>query len=428
MGTIKSLRILKIISTVVFFTMLAVSCTSKKTAQRTDMDGVKPYPHFIDISKGFDNPSKIKLSEIADSIRYIVLSKDKQKVIGDIGKIQISDNNIYLRLSRSEDPIMRFDMTGKFLNSFGNIGRGPKEYLPGSVFTTTPNDNKIIVFRSAMDSYLTFETNGNYIETIDFPVSRTMFDFRSLSDSAFLCTFYYVGSFMKDYIVNSINSSAGLFDLNGNPINLIEHPLKKVNISESDTRNIVSMAPSITFFDNRIVLMPEGDTIYEIDSKSISKGYIVNWGTTPHKQSNEELYFRQVGPSNKVSILSLILETYDRTFFRVSKGNEYYIFEYNKINGLTRSMAVDVDNIGLINDIDGGDSFFPYYTNRTGDIWINYEDAFSFKENQSLGFLENSIAIYPEMKERLKAFTNNLKQDDNPVIKIVYLKKHPKKE
>jgi len=421
----KSLRILRTLFTIFFISMMLVSCLNNKSAQKTDKDDIKPYPHIIHISEGLNNTSQIKLSEIADSISYIVLSKDKQILIGDINKIQITDNNIYLK---SENLVMRFDLTGKFLNSFGSIGRGPKEYLPGSVFTTTRNGDRLVIHRSAMDSYMTFESNGNYVETIDFPVSRTMSDFRSLSDSVFLCTFYYIGSLMKVYILNSINCSAGLFDLNGNPIKLLEHPLKNVDISESDARNVVSMAPSVTFFDNRIVLMPAGDTIYEIDSSSIFKGYSIDWGNIPHKQSNEELYFRQTISSNKASIWSLILETYDRTYLRVSKGNEYYLFEYNKTTESTRSMILDSDNLGFINDIDGGVDLFPYYNNRAGDIWITYEDAYSFKEQHSSEFLDRSIAVYPEMKEKLKTFTNNLKRDDNPVLKIVYLKKNPKQE
>ena len=132
-------------------------------------------------------------------------------------------------------------MNGNYLNSFGNIGRGPKEYLPGSAYSTSVNDDKLFVFRSAMDSYLVFEPNGNYVETVDFPVSRTMFDFRSLSDSVFLCTFFYIGSIMKDYTENPFNCSAGIFDCNGNPLKLIEHPLKNADISKSDAGNMISM-------------------------------------------------------------------------------------------------------------------------------------------------------------------------------------------
>jgi hypothetical protein len=415
MKTSKSLKILKVLLTI-FLMITHLSCINRKSDQKAE--DVKPSPHFIDISEGFNNSSVIKLSDIADSIRYIILSKEKNTLIGDIGKIQISGDNIYLR--GSDGMIMRFDMTGKFLNSFGNIGRGPIEYLPGSIFTTTPDDDEIIIFRSAMDSYLTFEPNGNFINTNKFPISRSLFDFRSLSDSVFLCTFYYVGSFMKDF---AINWSFGLFDINGNPIKLIEHPLKNEKISESDNRNIISMAPTIAYFNNRIVLKPEGDTIYEIDENSIFKGYIIKWGQVPHKQNNRELFFRQVGSSNLVSVGPIVLETYDRVYLRVSRGSNTYLFEYNKITGLTRSMKEDPDNLGFVNDLDGGANFYPYYTNRAGDIWVIEEDAFTFKEMHSPEFLSNSMALNPKWKEKLVLFTDSLKQDDNSVLKIVYLKK-----
>ncbi len=422
MQTTKSVRFPGVIPALLFIIVLATGCTNKKNVRDSDELKILPYPHIIDISEGLSNPSEIRLSEIADSIRYVVLSKDKQEVIGDVDKIQISDSHLYLRTS-SDGIVKRFDMNGNYLNSFGNIGRGPKEYLPGSAYSTSVNDDKLFVFRSAMDSYLVFEPNGNYVETVDFPVSRTMFDFRSLSDSVFMCTFFYIGSIMKDYTENPFNCSAGIFDCNENPLKLIEHPLKNADISKSDAGNMISMAPSITFFDNRIVLMPDGDTIYEIDSKSIFPGYIIKWGNVPHNQSVKDFFFRQSGPSDKASVWSLILETYDRTFFRLTKGTEYYIFEYNKVSGSTRSMAIERDK-GFINDLDGGDDFYPYYTNRNGDIWITGQDAYTFKEKNSPEILAKSEAAYPEMKEKLEKFADNLKQDDNPVLKLVYLKKH----
>jgi hypothetical protein len=416
-------RICLRLSLILFTILVLTGCGNKESGKSTTGVMVKPYPHTVNMSKGFQNSTQIKLGDIADSIRYIVLSKNKQHLLGRIRNIQMTDSNIYLL---SDYLLMRFDLNGKFHNSYGSLGRGPQEYLPGSIFTTTPDDDKIIIFRSAMDSYLTFNPDGNYIKTSDFRVPRTMYDFKSLSDSVFLCTFYYLGTVMKDYIVNSINWIAGIFDQDGNPIKVIEHPLKNADISETETRNIISMAPSVTFFDNRAVIMPEGDTVYEINTNSIFKGYIIDWGNIPHKQSNEELYFRNTESSNKVSVRSPILETCNKTYFRVFRGNDNYIFEYDKVTGSTKSMMEDPDNPGFINDLDGGVNIYPYYNNREGNIWISIEDAYSFKEKHSPEFMDKSVALYPEMKEKLKTFTNNLKQDDNPVLKIVYLRKNSK--
>lgn len=396
--------------------MFLASCSNKNRNKAS----LKTYPHEINIEEGFKNPGQIKLSEIADSISYVILSNNNQEPIGDVGGIRLTNSSIYLR--KQDGFVMRFDRSGKFLNSFGNIGRGPQEYLPGSVYTTTPKDDQIHIFRSAMDSYLTFKTDGSYIGTRKFNIPRTMFNFTCISDSSFLCTFYYVGAFMKDYILNAINWSAGIFDPTGKPLHVIEHPLKNAILSKSDIPNIASNAPSITFFDNRAVIIPKGDTIYEVNADSIYIGYIINWGQIPHKEGNE-LHVRQTSSSTKSSIGTIILETTFKTFIRVYKGDDSYIFEYDKTTGTTKSMLEDSQNLGFINDLDGGINFYPYYTNRSGDIWVNNEDAYSFKEKHSSDYLKQSIFISPEKKEKLNSFTQKVKEDDNPVLRIIYLKK-----
>ena len=94
MQTTKSVRFPGVIPVLLFIIVLATGCTNKKNVRESDELKVLPYPHIIDISEGLSNPSEIRLSEIADSIRYVVLSKDKQEVIGDVDKIQISDRVI----------------------------------------------------------------------------------------------------------------------------------------------------------------------------------------------------------------------------------------------------------------------------------------------------------------------------------------------
>ncbi|MBW6479719.1 MAG: hypothetical protein K0B37_09845 [Bacteroidales bacterium] len=87
-------------------------------------------------------------------------------------------------------------------------------------------------------------------------------------------------------------------------------------------------------------------------------------------------------------------------------------------------MILNPDESGFINDLDGGSNFYPYWTNRAGDIWIGSEDAYSFKEKHSDESVATSDALYPDMKEELKTFTKSLKHDDNPILKVVYLKKY----
>ena len=357
-----------------------ISCTNQRKRNTSDSGAVKPYPHIINMTEGLKTTSQIKLSEIADSIKYIVLSKDKKVIIGSPGRLQMTGNEIYII---SEGIVMRFDLAGNFLNSFGSIGRGPEEYLRGSGYTTTPGNDKILILRSMMQDYLLYKPDGTYIGKKDISYSRNLFDFVNISDSAFLFTFWFHGAFMKADILNETTCIAGLFDPEGKPIKTIEHPLGNTKVSKEEVTRILSPPPDFTFFDNRVVLSPVGDTIYEINQNSIIPGFIINWGTLPHKQSLEDLYYKQTKSSGKVITFSTVFETSAKAYFRVIKMKDSFLFEYDKITGLSRSMVADVDNYGLINDLDGGANYFPYWSNREGDIWITYDDANIFKKKHS---------------------------------------------
>jgi hypothetical protein len=402
--------------------LILISCNNQNPKNKSDNEVIKPYPHTINISEGFKNAAQLKLSEIADSIKYIVLSKEKEVFIGSFRRLQMTNSDIYIS---SNSFVMRFDLNGKFLNSFGSLGRGPEEYLPGSVYTTTPKNDKIFILRNMMYNYLSFKPDGEYLGIKELPHQQNLFDFANLSDSVFLFTFYFIGTFMNEDILKSMNCSAGLFDQNAKPIKIIVHPFSKTTPSKTDLKRIISQAPTFTFFDNRIVLTPLGDTIYEIDKNSISPGFIFKWGQTPHNQTIEELYYSQTESSNKVRSFMPVFETTRKVYFRGSKISDYFIFEYDKLIGASKTMMVKEDNFGLINDLDGGTNYFPYWTNRKGDIWITYDDAIKFKKNHNEEFLAKSVAIYPDKKQKLRTFVADLQLDDNPVLKIVYLKKYP---
>jgi hypothetical protein len=348
-----------------------------------------------------------------------VLDKLKKVIIGDVSDINLNDSNI---LIKSQNLVLRFDMTGKFLNSFGKIGRGPEEYLRGSPYTTTPGFDEVLILRSMMQDYLIYKLNGDLIEKRKISYPRDLYSFTCVSDSIFLMTFWFLGSFMNEDEFNEMPGIAGIYDIEGHPIDIIEHPLKNISVSKSDIKKIASPNPTFRYFDNRIVLTIEGDTIYEISKDSIFPGFIFNWGQIPHNISANEIYFRQSGPSNKASYYGSLLETTKKAFRPVKNLDKLFLIEYDKVTGLGRSMSENSKNLGFINDLDGGTNYYPYWTNRAGDIWIAVEDAFSFREKHSDDFLSSSPAIYPGMKERLINFRNSLYQDDNPVLKIVYLK------
>lgn len=83
------------------------------------------------------------------------------------------------------------------------------------------------------------------------------------------------------------------------------------------------------------------------------------------------------------------------------------------------------DYRGLLNDLDGGNRFQPrgYMVENGGEYLIELKEAFSIKAYSNSKEFENTVALNPEMKAIYKELADKLKENDNPVVMIVRLKK-----
>jgi len=403
---------------IVLFTI--VSCTQRHNIQSESE--IKPYPHSINIKEGLDNKVQFRLSDIADSIRYVVLAKDKEVLVENVYRLKMEENDFYFA---SGYTFMHFDISGKYLNSFGREGRGPEEYIRGSELTTTPTNDSVLILRSMMYDYMIFNPDGKYLETRKIPHPLNMAGFTNVADSIFLMTFWYNGARMKEDVFKSMNWTAGIFNQDGTPVKVLEHELKDAKFSPAELKQLISPLPTYTFFDKRIVLSLGSDTIYEINKNSIVPGFIIQWGSVPHPQTLEEKFIAGKSPDHFMSHHTLY-ETSLNAFLWIGNRTESYIIGYDKLKGETRSMSWNSNN-GFINDMDGGADFYPNWTNRNGDIWITSDDAIDFRKKNNPEVLQGREARYPSKKEELRKLAEGLKDDDNPVLTLVYLKKQIKK-
>lgn len=66
------------------------------------------------------------------------------------------------------------------------------------------------------------------------------------------------------------------------------------------------------------------------------------------------------------------------------------------------------DESGFLNDYEGGVSFWPYYISRSNEMIMQYSSQL---------FIEK----YINTPNKLKSITENIKEDDNPIIIIAKL-------
>jgi len=97
--------------------------------------------------------------------RYIPLETTDDCLIGDIYKVLIRDNRIYVADYDKAMALFVFDMEGKFLFKIAERGQGPREYVSFRDFDIQSNGD-IYMFDLFGQKFLVFDSAGEYLREI----------------------------------------------------------------------------------------------------------------------------------------------------------------------------------------------------------------------------------------------------------------------
>ena len=101
------------------------------------------------------NDQLIKLSELADSIRYIPLQTTDSCLIGSIDKLLQTDKDKFVIVDKETAvAVYLFDKNGRFLNHIGRQGQGYGEYV--SIEDVTWGDGYVYVWDSNLNKVLKY--------------------------------------------------------------------------------------------------------------------------------------------------------------------------------------------------------------------------------------------------------------------------------
>jgi hypothetical protein len=124
----------------------------------------------LDLEAAIDNPRTFDLSEIAESIEFIPLD-DSEVMVGGIMKIEESENGFFIthNTGSSDRTVLFFDKTGKFVAQKGSIGRGPGEYLRLVDMAVDYENDNVYLLASFGGAYgiIAFDTAGRIFARVD---------------------------------------------------------------------------------------------------------------------------------------------------------------------------------------------------------------------------------------------------------------------
>lgn len=176
--------------------VLGFSCTGKKQAspevdqqeiQLAVSDNVGNIPRVESDYTEIDATDMKALSytefidEFIDDVHFVQLSSDE--LIGNITKLQIFEDRIYVLDSFSAKKVFIFDRQGKLLKVIDDQGGGPKEYCQlGDMYIN--EDTRELIIADLRGKYVHYNLNGEWLRSTSV-ISESYYDYPMGQDSAF---------------------------------------------------------------------------------------------------------------------------------------------------------------------------------------------------------------------------------------------------
>jgi hypothetical protein len=110
-----------------------------------------------------------KLSELITDIKFVPLETTSECLIGELNKIDFSNNEIVVLDSRMAMAVYRFSEDGKFMNRIGQRGGGPEEYFAAEDISINPNNTNEIAILDQKGEILIYKTDNTYLRRIKSP-------------------------------------------------------------------------------------------------------------------------------------------------------------------------------------------------------------------------------------------------------------------
>nr|WP_320153938.1 6-bladed beta-propeller [uncultured Draconibacterium sp.] len=134
--------------------ILFIEC-SEHSINNTDTKSIKVFDNTID---------QITTNDLITNVQYIPLETNSSCLIGRIDKMLISNDKLYILDKSSSKKLFVFELTGKFIQTIGEQGKGPQEYIQITDFSIDEAKDEIVLLDNNRN-LLIYNLNGEFIKS-----------------------------------------------------------------------------------------------------------------------------------------------------------------------------------------------------------------------------------------------------------------------
>jgi len=373
----------------------------------------------IDITPALEKGAPVMASEIYSDFRYIELETTEESMIRSIGDIVVFKNNIFIETSGK---VLRFDSSGRFLNTIGAVGRGPGEFSANNIFLNVLRDqNQIAVTDHGMRKVNIYQFDGRHVTS--FSVECYPYFTASINNHLLTYTGWAHAQFSNNFAI-SVTSLKGRAA--GNLLPVLEY-IPKTGMAVT-WRHITSgfyyQGDSLSLRDANV------DTIYRVlDKDKILPRYYLSAG---RKHFTWDKRYNTADPDRTLRKSSIYFNGFTETRQHIYLGArvfdvmEYFIYHKKRKEVIKVTPVVGAGLApsirGITNDIDGGLAFWPTGQFSEGELFTYFEPRFLRGHFKNIGIVPQKHRFNQEkhllLLERVEKADINI----NPWIMTATLK------
>ena len=402
----------------------------------------------IDVVNNLGNYQEIPVSGIVSELEYIPLQTVDECLIGNVNHLIVTSTHIFVTgsISLGNSVCYSFSRDGRFIGQIGRFGQGPGEYT--TITGLSIDKKKQSLYIETFRSLLEYSWDGVFHRSIN--------KLPNMGDGFVGEIFFIRDNLFIGHIPNYTGNEAYnfiIFSDDGQVIKSFDNHVKFERMEKWVSNHDRSMRP-FNISQHIYVKEVTNDTLFLLNEQNeLIPQFVFSLGKYAYPQHlKEKNPFRLPSSANNdvivVPALPMVGTQYHIFFslggggsksFPLPKGivrntttpfGQNADMELNTPHGIyditnKTTRLLDTDPVsrmsGLINDLDGGLSFWPkYYTsdNELVDVWQSYD----MKEFLTEEYFAAHEIRNPQAHLKLKELLTNLDWEDNPVIVIATLK------
>ena len=401
----------------------------------------------IDVINNFGKYQEISVSEFVSELEHIPLDTNDSCLIAGVRCLIVTPSHIFIQgyvggsapglLLPGATRCFAFSRDGRFICEIGRVGQGPGEYQNmNGLFI---DEKKQLLYIETYRTLLEYSWDGVFRRSINKPQAMNG-DF--ISGVFFVRDNVFIGHIpnRRDNEMCKFN----LFDITGQVFKSFDRHVKFERPGRGVSMYDNAMPP-YSISEDIFVKEYANDTLFCLNEQNeLIPQFVFDLGkyTYTAETGNKEVG-QQMMMMDEIIIphsLRPVIGTHNYVYFSVSVRNTnipkpawineraqgFMILGIYDISNKKTRLLYQEDPIirkeGLINDLDGGFSFWPKYYTSSNEL-VDVYQAHEMKEMLTEQYFAGHTIKNPQAHQKLKELLSNLDYEDNPVVVIAKLKK-----